>query len=46
LSLIGVQLEIYNGKEFTELNVTEEMVGHKLGEFIPTRVKFSYKKNK
>jgi small subunit ribosomal protein S19 len=45
-NLIGVQLEIYNGKEFTELNVTEEMVGHKLGEFIPTRVKFSYKKNK
>jgi small subunit ribosomal protein S19 len=43
-SLIGIQLEIYNGKEFIELNVTEEMVGHKLGEFIPTRIKFSYKK--
>jgi small subunit ribosomal protein S19 len=43
-SLIGIQLEIYNGKEFAELNVTEGMVGHKLGEFIPTRVKFSYKK--
>jgi small subunit ribosomal protein S19 len=43
-SLIGIQLEIYNGKGFTELSVTEEMVGHKLGEFAPTRVKFSYKK--
>ena len=45
-SLIGIQLEIYNGKEFIELDIKEEMVGHKLGEFIPTRVKFSYKKKK
>ena len=42
--LIGTQLEIYNGQKFVGLKITEEMVGHKLGEFVPTRVKFSYKK--
>ncbi|MDD6259424.1 MAG: 30S ribosomal protein S19 [Erysipelotrichaceae bacterium] len=28
---------VYNGKEFTPVYVTEDMVGHKLGEFAPTR---------
>ena len=28
---------IHNGKQFTRLFVTEDMVGHKLGEFAPTR---------
>lgn len=34
---VGVNLEIHNGKVFHKLFVTEEMVGHKLGEFSPTR---------
>ena len=34
---VGVNLEIHNGKTFNKLFVTEEMVGHKLGEFSPTR---------
>lgn len=34
---IGVTFEIHNGKTFHKLFVTEEMVGHKLGEFSPTR---------
>ena len=28
---------VYNGKTFTILKVIDEMVGHKLGEFVPTR---------
>ncbi|ATW06145.1 30S ribosomal protein S19 [Candidatus Hodgkinia cicadicola] len=35
--LIGKTLEIHNGKQFVRLRITEDMVGHKLGEFSPTR---------
>jgi len=38
--------EIHNGKTFFKLKITENMVGHKLGEFSPTRKKFIYKKKK
>jgi small subunit ribosomal protein S19 len=34
---IGHTFEVHNGKIFTRVYVTEEMVGHKLGEFSPTR---------
>ena len=34
---IGVNLEVHNGKAFVPVYVTENMVGHKLGEFAPTR---------
>lgn len=34
---IGVTFEVHNGKVFHKVFVTEEMVGHKLGEFSPTR---------
>ena len=34
---VGLNFEIHNGKEFLPLYVTENMVGHKLGEFSPTR---------
>jgi small subunit ribosomal protein S19 len=34
---IGKNFAIHNGKNFIKLYVTEEMVGHKLGEFAPTR---------
>ena len=34
---IGKNFAIHNGKTFVKLYVTEEMVGHKLGEFAPTR---------
>jgi len=33
-----VTLSVYNGKSFIPVFVTEDMVGHKLGEFSPTRV--------
>ena len=35
---VGVTLSVYNGKSFIPVYVTEDMVGHKLGEFSPTRV--------
>ncbi|HHW69686.1 MAG TPA: 30S ribosomal protein S19 [Tenericutes bacterium] len=34
---IGHTFAVHNGKEFIPVYVTEEMVGHKLGEFAPTR---------
>ncbi|MBQ3474792.1 MAG: 30S ribosomal protein S19 [Bacilli bacterium] len=34
---IGHTFAVHNGKEFIPVYVTEDMVGHKLGEFAPTR---------
>jgi small subunit ribosomal protein S19 len=34
---VGRTFEVHNGKTFHKVYVTEEMVGHKLGEFSPTR---------
>jgi small subunit ribosomal protein S19 len=34
---VGQKFEIHNGKGFIAIYVTEDMVGHKLGEFAPTR---------
>ena len=35
--MIGFSFGVHNGKDFVPVRVTEEMVGHKLGEFSPTR---------
>ena len=35
--MVGHTLAVYNGKKFIPVYVTENMVGHKLGEFSPTR---------
>jgi small subunit ribosomal protein S19 len=34
---VGKYFSVHNGKSFIEVFVTEEMVGHRLGEFAPTR---------
>jgi small subunit ribosomal protein S19 len=34
---VGHTLAIHNGKKFLPIYITEQMVGHKLGEFVPTR---------
>lgn len=34
---IGLTFAVHNGKQFVPVYVTENMVGHKLGEFSPTR---------
>ena len=35
--MVGLTIAIHNGKKFLPVYVTENMVGHKLGEFSPTR---------
>ncbi len=35
--MIGYVFGVHNGKSFTEVRVMEDMVGHRLGEFSPTR---------
>ncbi len=35
---VGHTFEVHNGKSFVPVFVTENMVGHKLGEFSPTRI--------
>jgi len=34
---VGLKFEVHNGKSFIPVAVNEDMVGHKLGEFAPTR---------
>lgn len=35
---VGLTFSVYNGRKFLPVFVTENMVGHKLGEFAPTRL--------
>ncbi len=35
--MVGLTISVHNGKTFIAVFVTENMVGHKLGEFAPTR---------
>ena len=39
---VGVTISVYNGKSFIPVYVTEDMVGHKFGEFAPTRQFFGH----
>jgi small subunit ribosomal protein S19 len=36
--MVGHTFEVHNGKKFIPVYVSESMVGHKLGEFSPTRI--------
>jgi len=36
-SFVELTFAVYNGREFVPVYVTEDMIGHKLGEFAPTR---------
>lgn len=36
--MVGLTIAVYNGKTFIPVYLTEQYVGHKLGEFSPTRV--------
>ena len=42
--MIGHTIAVYNGKQHIPIYITERMVGHKLGEFSPTRFFRSHKK--
>ncbi|MFH1035039.1 MAG: 30S ribosomal protein S19 [Pseudomonadota bacterium] len=39
---VGLTFAVHNGKKFIPVFVTENMVGHKMGEFAPTRTFFSH----
>ena len=39
---VGVTLAVHNGKKFIPVFITENMVGHKLGEFAPTRTFYGH----
>ncbi|MEE9121736.1 MAG: 30S ribosomal protein S19 [Syntrophobacteria bacterium] len=39
---VGLTIAVHNGKKFIPVFVTENMVGHKLGEFAPTRIFYSH----
>lgn len=45
-SLIGYTVNVHNGKNYSEILVTEQMIGHKFGEFAFTRSRFLFKKKK
>lgn len=36
-NMVGKTIKVYNGKEFIDLNVQAEMIGHRFGEFVLTR---------
>jgi len=39
---VGLTFAVHNGKKFLPVFVTEDMVGHKLGEFAPTRIFYGH----
>ena len=39
---VGVSFQIYNGKKFIPITISEDMVGHKLGEFSTTRTFYGH----
>jgi small subunit ribosomal protein S19 len=45
-SMIGHTIAVYNGRSHIPVYVSDQMVGHKLGEFSPTRTFKSHKKDK
>jgi len=44
--MVGLTLAVHNGRKFIPVFVTENMVGHKLGEFSPTRTYFGHAADK
>jgi small subunit ribosomal protein S19 len=44
--MVGLTFAVHNGKKFIPVFVTENMVGHKLGEFSPTRTFYGHAADK
>ncbi len=42
--MIGMKIHIYNGKSFVGAEITQDMLGHRFGEFAPTRGRISHGK--
>jgi small subunit ribosomal protein S19 len=45
-TFVGHTIAVHNGKKFIPVYITENMVGHRLGEFSPTRTYRGHKKKK
>ena len=43
-TMIGHTISIYNGQKHVPIYISDQLVGHKLGEFVPTRTFRSHKK--
>lgn len=44
-SMIGHTISVYNGQKHVPISISDQLVGHKLGEFVPTRTFKSHKKS-
>jgi small subunit ribosomal protein S19 len=44
--MVGITLAVHNGRKFVPVFITEDMVGHKLGEFSPTRTYYGHAADK
>ena len=44
--MVGITFAVHNGNKFIPVYVTENMVGHKLGEFSPTRTYYGHASDK
>lgn len=44
--MVGITLAVHNGRKFVPVFITEDMVGHKLGEFSPTRTFYGHAADK
>ncbi|KAH9915308.1 mitochondrial 30S ribosomal protein S19 [Fomitopsis serialis] len=45
-NFVGLRFLVHNGKEYIPVLVTQDMVGHKLGEFSATRKRFTFRATK
>ena len=45
-SMVGFTIAVYNGKQHVPVFISDQVIGHKLGEFVPTRTFRSHKKLK
>ncbi len=45
-NFVGITFNTYNGQKFIPVYVSEDMVGHKLGEFAPTRTYYGHAADK
>jgi len=43
---VGLTFGVYNGRKFVPVLVTEDMIGHKMGEFSPTRLYYGHTADK
>lgn len=43
---VGLTCNVHSGRTFVKLSITDDMTGHKVGEFVPTRERFVFKKKK